>query len=454
MARWHSCIVVDSTSKGERRLWQFAATGKFNLLREEVTPRSDPLPEKVVAKDWPTLLQPKLNIAWLPPTHVFLRVIQLPKSDLGETQSMIDLQLEKLSPLPVAQIVWTFELLPQQQEGEMQTAIVVIAPRHQVEQFLGDLEGHGYLADRLEVPLIDQIRCTQITGDGVWIFPDHAESQTNCLVAWHYGGTLCNLSLLTLPADGARTQILQEHITQISWAGEIEGWLNGPLGFHLVATPEIAEGWREAFPQDHPLELVTPLPAQQLAAHTVRRATQESGRLNLLPPDYAARYRQQLIDRLWMRALGGLVVLYVVGVAVYMLWAQFARWQHTRVESQVSALGATYTNTMRLKEEVRILRDQFDLQYAALDCWKAVAENLPSELTLTSLSFSRGKTLTIRGKCSSGHQEQLFQFNEKLREATVNNRRLLKEVAPPKFDDRAGTVNWNFTAELNRTVAE
>jgi len=304
MARWHSCIIVDSNSKEERRLWQFAATGKFNLLREETCPRNDPLPEKIVAKDWPTLLQPKLNVAWLPPAHVFLRVIQLPKSDLAETRSMIDLQLEKLSPLPVAQIVWTFELLPKPEDGEMQTAIVVIAPRHQVEQFLGDLEGHGYLADRLEVPLIDQIRSTPMTGDGVWIFPGQDEGRSACLVAWHYGDTLCNLSLLSLPADEGRIQALQQHVTQISWAGEIEGWLTGPLRFHLVASLEEAETWRDAFPQEHPVDLVDPAPLQQLAAHTARRAVQGGSPLNLLPHEYAVRYRQQLIDRLWMRALG------------------------------------------------------------------------------------------------------------------------------------------------------
>src|SRR5438874_1614634 len=158
MARWHSCNILE-TASNTRYLWQFSAGGggKVTLQRQEARTASEPLPEKLVAKDWQTLFQPRLNVAWIPAEHVFLRVVQLPKADLAETRSMVELQLEKLSPLPVAQIVWGFELLAHP-GAEMQTAVVIIIGRSRVEEFLGQLEGHGYLADRLELPFLDQLR--------------------------------------------------------------------------------------------------------------------------------------------------------------------------------------------------------------------------------------------------------------------------------------------------------
>ena len=112
MARWHSCIVLHP-GQDARRLWQFNPSGdKFSLQRTETKLPNEPLPEKLVGKDWHTLLQPKLNIAWLPSDKVFLRVVQLPRSDAAETKSMVELQLEKLSPLPTTQIVWSYEILP------------------------------------------------------------------------------------------------------------------------------------------------------------------------------------------------------------------------------------------------------------------------------------------------------------------------------------------------------
>ena len=121
MARWHSCNILES-AKNAQHLWQFSAGGKFALQREESATALEPLPGKIIGKDWQTLFQPKLNVAWLPANRVFLRVVQIPKADLAETRSMIELQLEKISPLPVAQIVWGFELLPHA-AADMQSAM-------------------------------------------------------------------------------------------------------------------------------------------------------------------------------------------------------------------------------------------------------------------------------------------------------------------------------------------
>src|SRR5437667_10949260 len=198
-SRWHSCNVLQVSAEA-RQIWQFdARNGAFVLNRQQTSFAGEPLPARLVAKDWRTLWQPKLNIAWLPPEQVFLRVAQFPASDFNETLSMVELQLEKLSPLPVAQIVWSIQVLPHA-AGNMQTVIVMIVARNVVEEFLGELEGQGYLADRLELPVVDQLQATAITADGAWIYPEALGGKNTGLAAWWYGGILQNIDLLTLPA--------------------------------------------------------------------------------------------------------------------------------------------------------------------------------------------------------------------------------------------------------------
>ena len=235
MARWHSANVLQVASDA-KRLWQFTVRGNTpNLSREESKLPTEPLPAKLVGKDWQTLYKPKLNIAWLPSDRAFLRVLQLPPAEtLAETASMVELQLEKISPLPATQIVWTFEVLPKR-EGQAQTVIVVIAARNTVEEFLGKLEAESYLADRLEVPFIDQLLATKITGDGVWVFPGAGVDENNCLIVWWYGGVLQNVSLQHLPPPEERGAFLSEQISQMTWAGELEGWITSPPRRHLVA---------------------------------------------------------------------------------------------------------------------------------------------------------------------------------------------------------------------------
>src|SRR5262245_17348256 len=174
MARWHSCNVL-YVGASARRIWQFdAGSNEFRLNREQVSRAGEPLPSKLITKGWGSLWQRKLNVAWLPPEHVFIRVAQFPESGPDEMRSMVELQLEKLSPIPVTQAVWSMHVLPAYevarqaspepgaapgpQTARLQTVIVVIAPRNVVEEFLGRLEGQGFLADRLEVPLIDQLQ--------------------------------------------------------------------------------------------------------------------------------------------------------------------------------------------------------------------------------------------------------------------------------------------------------
>ena len=167
--RWHSCNILQMASDASR-LWQFDAKGGgFALNREYRVAIDETLPSRSVAKSWSSLWQPRLNVAWLPPENIFLRVVELPRSSFDETFAMVELQLEKLSPLPLAQIVWTIHILSRHGDspgrraagaeaaaaGEtkpenLQTVVVVIAERSLVEEHLGKLEGRGYLADRLD----------------------------------------------------------------------------------------------------------------------------------------------------------------------------------------------------------------------------------------------------------------------------------------------------------------
>ena len=65
--------------------------------------------------------------------------------------------------------------------------IVVIVARDLVEEFLGKLEQQGYLADQLELPMLDQLLATPINGDGAWIYA--GQSGWECLPRWWPGGT-------------------------------------------------------------------------------------------------------------------------------------------------------------------------------------------------------------------------------------------------------------------------
>lgn len=454
-SRWHSCNVLHLGSDA-RELWQFLVAGEgVKPAHHETKLPNEPLSPKLILKDWQCLFQPRLNVAWLPAEKVFLRVVQLPAADLAEAQSMIDLQLEKLSPIPVAQIVWSFELL--RADGDpLRTAIVVIAERTYVEQFLGKLEEQSYLADRLEVPALDQLLATPIKDDGVWVYPGLGPDQRHALLAWWYGGGLHNLTLLQVPPEPESSRYLREQLRQIAWAGEVEGWATAPPRRHLVAGPELAATWEPWLREEgDPVERVAPLARAELAARTARRAAGSEPRASLLPADFAARYRQVFIDRLWMRGLGAVALIVLFGTLLYLGALQVLKFQVGRIEREYVSKGAAYTNAIKIKAEVQVLQEQVDLQYAALECWRAVATLLPAELQLEGINFQRGKALTVFGSGPADATQHALDYNEKLRNFTFKDQPFFSKVNTPDIRNVPGQgLRWNLSAELRRNETD
>jgi hypothetical protein len=451
-----SCNVLEIGPQA-RQVWQFDAKGAgFVLNREQTCLDGQALPKSLVAKDWRSFFNRKLNIAWLPPENVFLRVTQLPRIDLNETLAMVELQLEKLSPMPVAQIAWSIHILPHI-EGNLQTVVVIMVERGIVEEFLGKLEGQGFLPDRLELPLLDQLQTTAITEDGAWVYPEAGGGKNTALVAWWYKGVLQNLDLLTMPAAN-RGAGLKEQLMQMAWAGELEGWLTSPPEWHLVA--DVATGeWEPALREglEQPIELLTPRPSRELAALTARRAAQTEARTNLMPPEFATRYHQQFMDRLWMRGLLAVGGVYLLGVAIYMVNLAYNTYATDAVENQVAMLGPTYTNAIQLRDRFKVLKERKELKFAGLDCWSTTARLLRENMTLDSMNFSEGRRLNLSGTSPADQVDQLYAFEGDMRKATSAGGEQLfdpNKGESIQFRVQGPTAMWSLSLELKRSEVQ
>ena len=170
----------------------------------------------------------------------------------------------------------------------------------------------------------------------------------------------------------------------------MEGWLTAPPRFHVVAGPAEAEVWKALFAPwaDNPVEVVPPTAPAELAALSAQRTGNNGATTNLLPPEYSKRYHQQLVDRLWMRAVMAVVGAYIFGVLVY-FGVLYGCKQDTTIKSarRWPGLRLSYDNAAADVCKFKILTDRQNLKYAALDCWKAVAEKMPGEPDVGHLLF-------------------------------------------------------------------
>jgi Tfp pilus assembly protein PilN len=206
---------------------------------------------------------------------------------------------------------------------------------------------------------------------------------------------------------------------------------------------------------DEPVQVLAPPSTAELAALTAERAARAEPKTNLLPQEFATRYQQQFVDRLWMRGLAAVVGLYLIGVFIYLLALGALYWKTRSVETRVASLANTYTNAIQLKARYQVLKDRQELKFAALDCWKAVADVLPESLTLDSFKFNDGRRLSLNGTAPAGSDKAVLEFYDALRKTTVRNQPLFDaakgDPAPRYGAGPGGNIAWNFSLELKRT---
>lgn len=457
MAGIDSCNVLDQT-RDSRRLWRFTAGGGQVKKSSEFSGLpSDPLPRKQFTKGWSSLWHKSVNIAWLPPDQAFIAAVKVPKTDSDEElRTMIEFQLERISPLPITQIVWGFEKVPHHSNlpDELRTAIVVIASRSAVERRLGELEDDGYQPDRLDVPFLHHLLTMSIQDDGVWVFPFESEGRSFCLTAWWYHKTLHSVSLVNLSArENWNPQILSE-LKKVAWAGEVEGWITSEPKIHLVCGDAQTGAWKPLLEEicETEIEHSSPPAQQELAALNARRVARAESTANLLPEERAIRYRQELTDRIWMRAVGALIVIYMIGVGCYFGWLQYLGIQRDEVDGQIAALADDYEKVKEMRTQIEIQEKQISLRYASLDAWKAIAETLPADLTLTSFSFTRGSRVALAGTARNRQSVKVTDFNEDLSNYAINGAPLFKDVGPASIQMQAnGQISWSFSCRLDGT---
>ena len=461
--KWSSCNLLESATEGSR-LCQFSVSSKKVKLSGDLRVADlIELPAKAVGKDWSDLLRRKLNIATLPPEKVFLRVVELPECEPDELLPMVEFQIEDLSPLPMAQAVWSAEAVPGSTGTEgNQTVLVMIAERGVVGDRLDELEAVNYLADRVEVPLLRELVPGEPREDGAHIQLVQGADSVLALVSWWFAGRLRDVNSFNLPDTAASRDALVEKINSVALAGEVAGWMPDEPACHLAKRGDVAADWNTALAKCFGrIREVEPMSEVDLATAAVE-FTARTTAPGLMLEDYSARNRQRFQDGLWMQGVKGAVALMLMGLCIFFAYGSWLQSDLDDLNQQVKVQGLQYTNALSLKAKMQTLKKQEALKTAALNAWSEVAIGLPGELKFTQLMFSSDRTLEgntsrklrIVGTADDGKETFIDDYNLVLARMEVKGRegqKLFSSVSPgpSRKDPRKKLTTWSVECKFD-----
>ena len=424
-----ACNVVDCT-KDHQQFWRFASSGRsMKLVEVRDTDLDVPVPRQFVSRDLSQMWKPHCqNDAWLPMEEVYFHVLQMPECEPAELLEMVEVQIERISPHPVAQVVWTYEVAPSfGVDTGQQTVVAIMAERNVVEDHLERMEAIGYRPDRLEVPILRQVfEAGDLAGGGVsgWIYPRVRKGKLVCLVAWWTEGKLSDISIVHMSAIGKLNE-LTEQLTSSAWAAEIAGSLQGPVQWHLVADHDLAEQWLPTLNEwaGRGVQVHRPPETAALAAACAQQAGRPLTESNLLPPEYRDRCHRDDVDRFWLGLAGVMTVLYALFVGAYFYLSGNLAKDEELVKSERDALKKTMAGMEEEEEKFHQKRLYDNLRLKALECMQAIAETLPETMDLEDFRFNdkkeSTKNLTLSGTVALAEEAKVDEFREMLSKVKV-----------------------------------
>jgi len=341
-----------------------------------------------------------------------LRILTLPSTDMEELAGMVDLQVGKISPFPVEDMVVSFEVLT----SEENSSLVLIAAVQR--KYLDKLHEDGIPARHVDIDLIAWWHGLCAEGltdkDGRVIYLFMREECADMIVA-EDGAPLLLRSMLV--RDDMSTQdyhdILVEEFHYTLTALEAD-W--GPAhGTELVILNKdgIESGIESRFREGEEITVKTIaidklMPLSELL---VRRRTEKNGHcIDLVPEDWRQSERDALIKHRLLRACG---VFAIVWLTVFVSIFGYTQWEKSSAEKYAKcskALQEPAKKSQEMQMRILALERYSDRTYSALGCLRETSVLLPGALELLSFSFKKESDVSLRGVADTTSATEIYNY--------------------------------------------
>ncbi len=424
-----------------------SAAGQLNVVAQShapIEPTGDATEAKSRAQIAAATLRERVNpleyrlVTAIGCEEVVCRTIRLPATDRGELEQMLELQIDNLTPLPLEEIVYSFE--PLEVVDGQSLLLVAIARKDAVNARVEALETAGLPPQIVSVDALAIFRALMKRN----LLPQ--DDRYNTLII--FGATGVNMvvhargvqvgvrSLMiteeSLRSAGGRNALREEwQRTLMSAQAEHPGPSVGGVTFVTWGettrplAQELAGEW------DVPAESITngaaPTPALSLCLEGESNRTP----LNLLPDEWRERRHTARLRLQLVRAGIALAAVYVLALAVFVWRLEASRSRTNAIAREIKNRDGEYVKARQLRGELLAMQQQLEQKYSVLEVLREVAAGMPETMKLNYFVYKKDGQVTIRGQAPSS--QAIFDFIGRVKKSD-----LFSEVKPISVPTGAG----------------
>lgn len=354
----------------------------------------------------------------LPSSQLLMRILELPSCNAAELKSMVELQMDQISPFPVEQLTVSYEVLSQ---NENHSRVLAVAAQRKIVDTLGDLfkEQKVYIRS-LDAEVLawwsllithGKVPCQ---GRVVLILEEHTEFS---MIVADDGVPVCFRSLElfhNFDADAVMDEIIEEvRYTLLSLEAEygaceqcrVEIWSETEFPARLIG---LLETQCKGSVQQHDLRSIPPV-SEGLALRTAERRLHHA---ELVPREWVELQRRKRLVKIITIASIALLSLWLAVVAIAGTVFTCRQAAYNRVRKEAARYEGPARAAQAAREQMLSLEQYSDRSHSALECLRAVTLVLPGNVELASFSYKKGDAVNLRG--SGDQADSIYDFFQKL----------------------------------------
>ena len=335
---------------------------------------------------------------------VLCQILRLPATEPTELKQMLDLQIDNITPLPLEEVVYSFEPLS---AADGQTRVLVaIARKAKVNERVEALESAGFQPEIVSVDALAMFR---------------ALARRNLLAQDDRLNVLVILGLVSADVI-VYSQVVPLAVRSLVLGAEGESVLREELQRTFVATeagqPERMMGDVIFLAPGEELKAFAEKVANGLTAQSsfltngavpsaalslcLQYATGETAQLNLLPEEWRQKRQIKALRRRLIRGVIAVGIVYVLALAVFLTLLAVKKAQLNRVTREIKNQQGAFVDARQTQGQLMAMRNQLDTKFSALEVLREITVRMPKDMQLSSFVFKKDLTLSLKGQAPSG----------------------------------------------------